>query len=624
LQWFYDEAGNLVREHQHYLAEKLTAVWRHGYDELNHRIQTTRPDGHKLEWLTYGSGHVHGLVLDGLDVVGFERDALHREVHRTQLNGLAQSQRYDKLGRLLEQQITPNQFSAPVQMGEGAFKYQTSHIATGPATILRQYQYDKSGQIAHIEDNRRGRIEYRYDPVGRLLQATSAVAHETFAFDPAGNIVPAGEAANARDPRALPKVLDNLLKEYAGTHYHYDERGNLIERTQQGRKTTFEWDGFNRMARAIGSDTTTQFAYDPLGRRIAKRHQSGANAQSQTLFGWDGDTLAFESQQVGGKEPRAQTVHYVHEAGSFVPLLQAVQPGLVRLMPTPDVQALVAASGDGYHAELDPLWNGELDEEEATPFSTEQVAFYQCDQIGTPQELTDAQGAVAWAAQYKAWGEAKELITEVARKAGFRNPIRFQGQYLDEETGLHYNRHRYYEPVSGRFVSKDPIGLLGGVNVSAYAPNPVSWADPLGLSPKKPTSGGSGKACPRWSWQGTKPYDGVDSYTNTVLKKGTVLYTLHPYGPKPGNYFAGSAAVLQGATARGYNDTVQVSHAENTPGARPMRREVQAFVLKEDLCVAKGQALANPHLGDGGGTQYFIDSADKSKLVGGPVIKFSK
>ena len=59
--------------------------------------------------------------------------------------------------------------------------------------------------------------------------------------------------------------------------------------------------------------------------------------------------------------------------------------------------------------------------------------------------------------------------------------LRFQGQYHDEETGLHYNRFRYYDPDVGRFASQDPIGLAGGVNTYQYTPNPVGWVDPLGL-----------------------------------------------------------------------------------------------------------------------------------------------
>jgi RHS repeat-associated protein len=89
--------------------------------------------------------------------------------------------------------------------------------------------------------------------------------------------------------------------------------------------------------------------------------------------------------------------------------------------------------------------------------------------------MTDEEGNLAWQAQYKAWGEAILVVEKM------RNPLRFQGQYFDHETGLHYNRHRYYDPEIGRFISKDPIGLIGGLNLFQYAPNPVKWADPFGL-----------------------------------------------------------------------------------------------------------------------------------------------
>ena len=203
---------------------------------------------------------------------------------------------------------------------------------------------------------------------------------------------------------------------------------------------------------------------------------------TQTLFGWDGDTLAFESSEVKGHTPSAQTVHYIHEAGSFVPLVQLRRSEAIKLQPTTDVKALRAGNGGKYDVERDPLWNGQL-EEEPEPFQQEEIAFYQCDHLGTPQELTDHEGKIAWAAEYKAWGQTKEIISDAARKAGLTNPIRFQGQYHDEETGLHYNRYRYYDPHSGRFVSKDPIGLLGGNNLHQYAPNPNEWVDPYGLAP---------------------------------------------------------------------------------------------------------------------------------------------
>ena len=83
--------------------------------------------------------------------------------------------------------------------------------------------------------------------------------------------------------------------------------------------------------------------------------------------------------------------------------------------------------------------------------------------------------------RYKVWVEVTEQRSDWARQKGLTNPIRFQGQYHDHETGLHYNRYRYYDPRVGRFVSKDPISYAGGLNLYAYAPNPTGWVDPLGL-----------------------------------------------------------------------------------------------------------------------------------------------
>jgi RHS repeat-associated protein len=456
-------------------------------------VTTIRPDGHITQWLTYGSGHVHGLLIDGHDVLGFERDDLHREIVREQGNGLTQKQHYDPAGRLLEQQIS-----------------QTKPGAIEAVGIRRSYAYDKAGQLIAIGDSRRGNLSYRYDPVGRLLEANSRLGRETFAFDPAGNIgnpssdTEGGAQAAGRitnrvavrldgDGRSMAgRLMDNLLKDYAGTHYKWDERGNLIERSRNGEKTVFTWDGYNRMRSAETFGETTSFSYDPLGRRIAKR-----TSRATTLFGWDGDTLAFESTQGAEAQQeeqawRGDSVHYIHEPGSFVPLMQIRQAQAVALSETTDVKALIADNGGRYDIEQDPLWNGEQSRTPA-PFGKEEIAFYQCDHLGTPQELTDHEGRVAWSASYKAWGEARQVISESGRKAGFRNPIRFQGQYWDDETGLHYNRYRYYDPHVGRFTSRDPIGLQGGINLHEYAVNSTGWIDPKGLARGQPKTESAGR-----------------------------------------------------------------------------------------------------------------------------------
>ena len=135
-----------------------------------------------------------------------------------------------------------------------------------------------------------------------------------------------------------------------------------------------------------------------------------------------------------------------------------------------------------------------------------QVRYYHNDHLGTPRELSSDDGQIVWQATYKAWGntlkverpaaetlQKQERLAQAQQAPEAQNDasqelweaeqnLRFQGQYFDSETGLHYNRFRYYDPDVGRFVSQDPIGLLGGVNLFAYALNPSGWVDPLGLT----------------------------------------------------------------------------------------------------------------------------------------------
>ncbi|MGR3910682.1 RHS repeat-associated core domain-containing protein, partial [Burkholderia sp. SR8] len=304
----------------------------------------------------------------------------------------------------------------------------------------------------------------------------SPIAKERFAFDPASNIIdpvrtaetPASRPSPVRPestlPVEVPKVLGNLLKAYAGMHFEYDARGNLVRKRTPAGEQEYEWDGFNRLLSARVVETSRQsharYFYDAFGRRIAKE----VNGE-RTVFGWDGDALAYESDGERG-------THYLYEPGTFVPLAQYVAEP-VEGIATPEWK-----STDRYVPEADPLQKVPERRGEAAVF------YYHCDQIGTPQLLTDGDGDVVWEASYKAWGEAREVIARASKAAGIvaRNPLRFQGQQVDDETGLAYNRYRYYDPETGRFTSEDPIGLNGGANVYQYAPNPIEWIDPLGLA----------------------------------------------------------------------------------------------------------------------------------------------
>ena len=198
---------------------------------------------------------------------------------------------------------------------------------------------------------------------------------------------------------------------------------------------------------------------------------------SQLRVDYAYDPLAWESSPAQADGASGKTVHYLYEPGTFVPVAQALRHQPMRLLAQPSYEG-------AYDIDQDPLWTHTP---QALPIDV--LAWYQCDHLGTPQELTDPTGQIAWSAQYKAWGEVKEQRSEWAQRQGLTNPIRFQGQYHHHETGLHYNRYRYYDPRVGRFVSKDPISYAGGLNLYAYAPNPVEWIDPLGLwkgQPRKP------------------------------------------------------------------------------------------------------------------------------------------
>ena len=115
------------------------------------------------------------------------------------------------------------------------------------------------------------------------------------------------------------------------------------------------------------------------------------------------------------------------------------------------------------------------------------IYHYHCNHLGTPQELSDEKGDIVWLSYDRAWGGSfdsiykQQFIDNFAITENELQPIKFQGQSLDTETGLHYNRFRYYDSDVGMFISRDPIGLLGGNNVFQYAPNPIGWIDPWGL-----------------------------------------------------------------------------------------------------------------------------------------------
>ncbi|ENF4620796.1 RHS domain-containing protein, partial [Salmonella enterica subsp. enterica serovar Senftenberg] len=177
------------------------------------------------------------------------------------------------------------------------------------------------------------------------------------------------------------------------------------------------------------------YVYDAPGRRVEK-HELDAEGKpyNRTTFLWDGMRLAQECR-LG----RSSSLYIYSDQGSHEPL-----------------------------ARVDRAAPGEADE----------VLYYHTDVNGAPEEMTDGGGNIVWEAGYQVWGN----LTHEKETRPVQQNLRFQGQYLDRETGLHYNLYRFYDPDIGKFISGDPIGLRGGLNLYQYAPNPLSWIDPLGLA----------------------------------------------------------------------------------------------------------------------------------------------
>jgi RHS repeat-associated protein len=291
----------------------------------------------------------------------------------------------------------------------------------------RRYAYDANGNLAGIDDTRKGNRSYHYDPLDRLVSVRGATP-ETFAHDPAGNLLGQSDLPTAN----LANVKGNRLLMQGDRHYDYDAYGNLSrERRGTGQQlvTEYRYDCQHRLIGLTRPDgNTASYQYDAFGRRIRKT----VDGQSTEFF-WQGDHLVAESSPTHHRS-------YVYEPGTFRPL------------------ALLDGKGP----------------KKACPF------YYQLDHLGTPQELTDYSGEIVWSAQYDAYGKVSAIT--LAGEDYLDQPLRFQGQYFDAESGLHYNRHRYYDPRLGRYLTPDPIKLAGGLNQYRYVPNPTGWVDPLGLA----------------------------------------------------------------------------------------------------------------------------------------------
>ncbi|OAI60567.1 YD repeat (two copies), partial [Ralstonia solanacearum] len=424
----YDKAGRLITEHG------TNGTVHYTLDVLDNIETLKLPYGEAIDTLHYGSGHVHQVRCGEKVVSDFERDDLHREVLRTQ-GRLTQRTGYDVLGRRLWQSSDLLRSILEPERGR----------------MWRTFRYDRHGELAEQNDSVRGSIRYGYDLAGQLLQQTRLAdkAVEAFAWDAAGNLLDEVERSSCGH------VEGNRLRMWQDMRFEYDAWGNLaVKRKGANQVQRFTYDGQDRLiavrTESLQGVTETRFAYDPLGRRIAK-HQTRTDVRRdkhgpQTWrFVWQGLRLAQEIRETG-------TSSYVY---------------------SPDAPYTPAARVDALIAEA--IASAAID----TAKRAAQIYHFHTDLVGAPLEVTDEAGDLVWTGKYGAWGKV-ERGEDSRLTPRIEQPLRYAGQYADEGTGLHYNTFRYYDPDVGRFISHDPIGLAGGENLYAYGANPTGWIDPWG------------------------------------------------------------------------------------------------------------------------------------------------
>ena len=518
----YNPIGQITRAHnQHRTVQQhldaqgrinsvLQSQWQldYQYNDSGKRSRLTLPDGQQIDYQYNKNSQLSGISLKD-NSSSKQRIPLAQYhylpsglLHKTiQGNQLELTHAYDSHSRLIEQawrharsdnaasELILEELSSSESVLFVSRRYQydkqhqllrcdsniaeqgaTSEVQTsqGPETKsapdVKQFRYNNISQLVsdsytRVTDNPTGnktsvQQQYQWDGFGNPTHslrvdnnsADASIISSTADLERAEHIQQPASSALSSDTARPNKNLNDVvvnndrLMSMAGVDYRYDASGNQISQVGTGDKQQRSFNGLNQLVQINVNGKLTQYEYDALGRRSAKITELG-----RTDFIWD-------NHQLIGECTLGEYTWYIYQPDTFTPV------------------ALIKAG---------------------------QVYYYHLDQLGTPICLTDENVQIVWRSQQDVFGQTIESTSikntdieytdfkDAAKQDKITNPIRFQGQYFDDESGLHYNRFRYYSPGQARFIHQDPIGLVGGINHYQYAPNHVNWVDPFGLSCKE-------------------------------------------------------------------------------------------------------------------------------------------
>ncbi len=417
--YHYDHRGNLLTKTT--VIDGQTLVTSTTYDLANNPIEMTYPSGLVVNYTYDSQGRVQDITATRPteNPINIISDTEYLAF------GPVKGMTY---GNGLTQTLTYDQ------------DYRLSTLTSGSAltTVLDlSYDYDANGNITtidHLNEPTNNQL-FSYDVLDRLSGSTGDYGSLSYQYDPIGNRLQKSTTENAQintedysyntGSNQLNSVIINPVTDNTVSNYQYDNNGNPTQISDTDTATenlTSTYNAANRLATISKSSLTANYTYNALGQRTTK--QIVGNATTHYAYNESGQLLGEYTAQ-------GQVIkEYLYFNGQ--PLAQV---------------------------------------------TANNIYTYHNDHLGTPRVLTDQNKNIVWQSSYTPFGEATKSVTTV------ENNLRFSGQYFDEETELHYNWFRYYDPATGRYITSDRIGLGDGLNTYAYVGgNPLKYFDPNGLA----------------------------------------------------------------------------------------------------------------------------------------------
>ena len=419
------------------------------------KTRLTWPDGTPIDYGYSQHGELDSITIPGEGNISVNQFKWTAPLKTTLPGGSTQHKSYDGLLSLEGLQVKNPGAQNVLELGNSYGKLQQ---------LKSRNRTDTVNSISSSKAS-----SYQYDTETRLREASTdsgalGLETETFTLDLLGNRTAHSRQAGAWQYDANNRLIQRgsgACGDSAVVCYEWDAAGNLVKKTEGSKVTQYGYDALNRLVEVKNGagQLIARYGYDPQDRRLWKEQYRDKA----------GDPLAV---------PTRSYFLYADE-GLIAEATQAISlnaDGSVTASAAP-----VISSQYGPRPESE-FTTGTLFVKTKNSNGLDSFAYYHHDHLQTPVQATDKAGNVVWAASYEPFGRASITTpTATAEKPTISSNLRFPGQVEDVETGLHYNFRRYYDAETGRYVTQDPIGLDGGINLFSYVNgSPLLFTDPTG------------------------------------------------------------------------------------------------------------------------------------------------